>query len=63
MHIFFCMYIHIIYVLTKWYFDTPLTSSLNLAGLLFYIYNAIQKNFYDYLLSEYAIFDFWNVEF
>ena len=52
-----------VYVLTNWYLQiTNLTSSLNLADLPFFIYNASHKNFYNYFLSEYAIFDFWDVE-
>ena len=56
-------YIYMSYVLTTWYFDTPLASSLNLADLPFFIYNVSQNNFHNYFLSEYAIFDFWNAEF
>ena len=51
------------YVLAKWYFDTPLASSMNLADLLFFIYNASRNNFYNYFLCEYAVFDLWNAEF
>ena len=61
---YFCyMYFYMFYALTKWYFDRPLASSLNLADLLFFIYNVSHNNFYNYFLSEYIIFDFWNVEF
>ena len=61
---YFCyMYFYMFYALTKWYFDRLLASSLNLADLLFFIYNVSHNSFYNYFLSEYIIFDFWNVEF
>ena len=59
----FCMYIYMFYIFTKLYLHSPLASSLNLADLLVYIYNASHNNFYNYFLSEYVIFGFWNVEF
>ena len=35
MYVCFSLYVYLFYILTNWYFDTHLTSSLNLADLLF----------------------------
>ena len=53
-YVFFCMYIFMFHVVTNWYFDAHLTSSLTLADLPF---------LYQHFISEYAIFDFCNVDF
>ena len=58
MYIVCCMYIYMFYVITNWYFDTPLASSLNLADFPFFVYNTSHNNFYDYFFSEYTILDF-----
>ena len=35
MHVYFLLYVYLFHMLTNWYFDTHLTSSLNLADLPF----------------------------
>ena len=35
MYVYFLLYVYLLYILTNWYFDTHLTSSLNLADLPF----------------------------
>ena len=57
------VYKNILYVLTDWYFEIPLPFSLNLPNFPFFSYNVSHDNFYDYFLSEYVTFDFWNVQF
>ena len=35
MYVYFLLYVYLLYILTNWYFETHLTSSLNLADLPF----------------------------
>ena len=47
------------YILTNWYFNTYLTSSLNLADLPFlFIIPVTTISTIAYFLSEYALFEF-----
>ena len=65
MHVYFLLYIYVLcsfkLVFTNYPFNDFLSEFSRLT--LFFIYNAWCKNFFNYFLSEYAIFDFWNVEF
>ena len=57
MHSYFLLYVY----LTNWYFNTHLTSSLNLADFPFL--SIMPVIFYNYFLSELSLFEFWNLEF
>ena len=63
MYVHCLLYVYLFCILRNWYFDTHLTSSLNLADLTFFIYNTSHNNFYNYFLPEYALFKFWNARF
>ena len=63
MYVYFLWYVYLFNILTNWYFNTHLTSCLNLADLPFFIYNASHNDFYNYVLYECALFETWKVEF
>ena len=44
MYVYFLLYVYLFYILRNWYFNIHLISSLNLADLPFFIYNASHNN-------------------
>ena len=67
MYVCFSLYVYLFYILTNWYFDSHLTSSLNLADLLFLFIMPVTTistiTLFLQLISEHALFEFWNAEF
>ena len=63
MYVYFLLYLYLWSIFWQIGILIPIWLPLWINHSYLFIYNASHNNFYDYFLSEYALFEFWNVEF